>query len=55
MVLGESLWCMVLGAWFCAYSFWHMALALGRWFWVYGFGCMVLGVWFGFGCIDFWV
>jgi len=34
MVLGESLWRMVLAAWFWPYGFW-----------AYGFGRMVLGVW----------
>jgi len=58
MISGDSLWCMVLGAWFWVDEFgrmvwlWVYGLALGVWFWVYGFGWMVLGVWFwayGFG------
>jgi len=56
MVLGDSLWRMVLGVWFWAYAFgrivlgvwvWGYGWALGVWFWVYGFGCIVLGVLFG--------
>jgi len=57
MVLGDSLWRMVLGVWFCVYGFgrmvwlWVYGLALGVWllgvwFWAHGFGRRFLGVWF---------
>ena len=60
MVLGDSLWRMVLGVWFWVYGFgrmvrlWAYGLALGVWFGFgpMAFGTMVLGAWFleyGFG------
>jgi len=54
MVLGDSLWRMVLAVWFWLYGFGRKVwlggmpfghMVLGAWFWAYGFGGMVLGVW----------
>ena len=49
MVLGDSLWHMVLGVWFWVYGFGHKVWLWAYGFWAYGFGRMGLGVWFGFG------
>jgi len=59
MVLGDSLWRMVLGVWFCMalgvwFGFGRMAfghMVLGAWFLAYGFGRMVWLWAYGFGCM----
>jgi len=52
MVLGDSLWRMVLGVWFWVYGFGRIVRLWAYGFCAYGFGRMVLGGWFcadGFG------
>jgi len=48
MVLGDSLWRMVLGVWFWVYGFGCIVWLWAYSFWAYDFVRMALGVWFGF-------